>query len=264
MAALLTRTAGVLAAALLLTTGTPAAGQTRPVSPVSRPRQPPPAPSTFVTVNGAYQLAAEDFSDGATFRVYAEDGRFSNDYAGAAGPAFDVSGGILLFRRLAAAIGVSRFSHSTSATFSGSVPHPFFFNRGRPLGSDVTGLKREQLAVHFQARLVFPLTGRLQLMAFGGPTFFRVKQDVINDFDYSEEYPYDVVTFDQAVIVRASASKLGFNAGGDIAYFFTPQLGIGFSAQVSGATVDVTSASGGVLPLKVGGVQTGGGLRLRF
>lgn len=101
-------------------------------------------------------------------------------------------------------------------------------------------------------------------MLFGGPSFFQVTQGVATDFTYLDSYPYDSASFDAAVTTTAKQSKVGFNAGGDVAFFFSRQVGVGFTAQFAGATVNLPSVSGGTTNVKAGGLQAGGGLRLRF
>jgi hypothetical protein len=53
------------------------------------------------------------------------------------------------------------------------------------------------------------------------------------------------------------------NVGGDVAYFSTPHVGVGGTAQSTGATFEMTVPSG-TADVKAGGLQVGGGLRLRF
>lgn len=218
----------------------------------------------FVVVNGGYQLTTNDFGDGATKRENAEDGRFDTTYEVKTGAAFDIAGGGVLWRQLGVGVGVSRFSVSTPSALTATIPHPFFFSRPRSVSGDVTGLKREELAVHVQARGVFPLGTHVQVMVFGGPSFFRIKQDVITDYSYNESYPYDDASFNAATITTASASKAGFNAGGDVAFFFTSQLGVGATVQFARTTVDLPGGGNATQEVKAGGGQAGGGLRLRF
>ena len=218
----------------------------------------------FLVVSGGYQLTANDFSDGATKRENAEDGRFDSTYVVKGGPAFDIAGGGVLWRQLGVGVGVSRFSVSTPSSLTAAIPHPFFFSRARSVSGDVADLKRDELAVHVQARGIFPVGTRFQVMVFGGPSFFQVKQTMVTDYTYNESYPYDAATFRAATTTRASVSKVGFNAGGDVAVFFTQQLGVGATVQFAGTSVDLPGALGAATDVKVGGVQAGAGLRLRF
>ena len=105
---------------------------------------------------------------------------------------------------------------------------------------------------------------RLQVMIFGGPSFFQVKQGIVTDFTYTNDYPFDEAQFAAATTTNTKASKMGFNAGGDLAFFFTRNVGLGATAQFSGTTVALPAAGGANQDVKVGGVKVGGGLRLRF
>jgi hypothetical protein len=221
-------------------------------------------PRFFVAVNGGYQITGNDFDDGATFTEHQEAGRFDTAYIVDAGPTFDIAGGRSVWRNVSAAAGITRYSRSTPTTLTASVPHPFQFNAARSVEGTVGGLKRSELAVHIQARALFPVE-RFQVMVFGGPSFFRVTQGMVTDFDYSESYPYDEAAFSRGVTTTVRKSKVGVHIGGDVAYYFTRELGIGFGLQYSGATAEIPSASAGTTTdVKAGGFQAGGGVRLRF
>lgn len=224
-----------------------------------------PLPSRgFIVVNGGYQLTMNDFANGAVKRDHAEDGRFDADYVVKGGPSFDGAVGVRLWRRLGIGGGVSRMSVSTPASVRASLPHPFFFGRHRSVSGDASGLTREEVAVHLQVGGVFPVGTKLQVMIFGGPSFFQVTQGIVTDVTYTNNYPYDTAQFAAATTTKANASKVGFNAGGDLAFFFTRNLGLGATAQWSGVTVALPAAGGASQDVKVGGVKVGGGLRLRF
>ena len=224
----------------------------------------PVASRGFLVINGGYRLTTNDFADGAVKREHAEDGRFDADYVVKGGPSFDGAVGARLWRRLGIGVGVSRFSVSTPASVRASLPHPFFFGRHRSINGDASGLTRDEVAVHLQVGGVFPVGTRLQVMIFGGPSFFQVTQGIVTDVTYTNNYPYDTAQFAAATTTKAKASKVGFNAGGDLAFFFTRNLGLGATAQWSGVTVALPAAGGASQDVKVGGVKVGGGLRLRF
>lgn len=175
-----------------------------------------------------------------------------------------MAAGAVLWRHFGLGVGISRFSVSTASSLRATIPHPFFFNRSRSVSGDIADLKRDELAIHVQPRGTFSVGTRFQLMMFGGPSFFRVKQGVITDYTYSESYPFDDASFRDATTNTASISKIGFNAGGDVAFFFTRQVGVGATVQFSGATIDLPGALRSTQKVKVGGGQAGGGLRLRF
>jgi hypothetical protein len=219
----------------------------------------------YVSVNGAYQSAGDDFTETVTFFENQENGTFSTDYDVKSGPAFNVSVGAGIWRYLGVGVGVTRYSKSTPIALSASVPHPFYFNQARSVSGDIGGLKREELAVHVQARATFLPTPRIQAVVFGGPSFFNVKQGIVNDFEITESYPYDTASFSRGISTTADESNIGFNAGADVGYFFTRQVGVGGSVQWAGTTIDVPASGGtGTFEIMAGGEQAGLGLRLRF
>jgi hypothetical protein len=57
---------------------------------------------------------------------------------------------------------------------------------------------------------------------------------------------------------------VGVHAGADVSYFFLRRLGVGVTVQYAGTTIEMPSGGTGTLDVKAGGVQAGGGLRLRF
>ena len=246
-----------------------AGAQAKPAQP--QPRRTPvtarPAPidRVYISVNGLFQTAGEDFGETVTFVENAENGTFTTSYDMQAGPAFDFSAGVLVWRNVAVGVGVTRFSHNVPIGLTASVPHPFFFNRARSVTGDVVGVTREEVAVHIQARAMFKPSPRIEAMVFGGPSFFSVKQAIVNDFEITETYPYDTATFASGVTTALDESKSGFHAGVDVGYFFTRQVGVGGSLQWAGTTIAVPASGGtGTFDLKVGGMQAGGGIRFRF
>ena len=239
--------------------------QAKPAQPRPAPRAAQPTDRIYISINGAFQTGAEDFGETVSFLENAENGTFSTEYNVESGPALNISAGATIWRNIGVGVGVTRFSHSTPISLTASVPHPFFFNRARPISGDIGGLKREELAVHVQARANFTPSPKIQAVLFGGPSFFSVNQGIVNDFEISETYPYDTATFSGGVTTTVDESNVGFNVGADVGYFFTRQIGVGGSVQWSGTTIDMPASGGtGTFELKAGGLQAGGGLRLRF
>ena len=216
----------------------------------------------FISVNGLFQVTSNDFDDSETIRVNAENGRFDTDYEVGGGFAFDVSGGVVVWRNLAVGAGLTRFSTSTPTTITAQIPHPFFFNQPRTVAGEFEG-DRSELAVHIQAKWLVPVNDKFVVAIFGGPSFFQVEQTIVTDVDYSESYPFDTATFTRAITDDQSESAMGFHVGGDFAYYFSNQVGVGGVVQYSGATVEMAVPSG-TADVKAGGLQVGGGLRLRF
>lgn len=254
--------AAPLAAMIVTLASATASAQPPPRQAPRPPARPAPFERIFVSVNGMFQSGSNDFQDTSTLRVNAEDGSLTTNYTVGSGPAFDVAGGVLLLRNLGVGVGLTRFSTSTVTTVNASVPHPFFFNQSRAVTGDVNG-SREELAIHVQVRGVFPVNRRVTVAVFGGPSFFQVDQTIVDDVNYTEAYPFDTATYSSAVSSAQSSSGTGVNVGGDVAFFFGPNVGVGVGVQYSSATVQMTLPSG-ASDVRAGGAQVGGGLRLRF
>ena len=152
----------------------------------------------FISVNGLFQVTSNDFDDSETIRVNDENGSIDTDYDEGGGFAFDVSGGVVVWRNLAVGAGLTRYSTSTPTTITAQIPHPFFFNQPRTLAGEFEG-DRSELAVHIQAKWLVPVNDKFVVAIFGGPSFFQVEQTIVTDFDYTESYPFDTATFTRAI-----------------------------------------------------------------
>ena len=76
-------------------------------------------------------------------------------------------------------------------------------------------------------------------MLAGGPSFIDVKQTVVIDVKYAEEFPYDTATFTGVDSKRGTGTATGFNAGVDFQWMFNPKLGAGALVRITKATVDL-------------------------
>ena len=150
-----------------------------------------------------------------------------------------------------------------------NLPHPLFFNRFAQDSDVATGLEREDLAVDVMGVFVVPTPSAWSVRVFGGPTRFTVKQDMVSDVRYDQFFNLlggnivDLTGHDQT---KVEGHVWGFNAGADVAYFFTRYIGVGGTVRVNGGTVSVDKEPLSEAPadFKAGGAQFGGGLRIRF
>ena len=217
----------------------------------------------FVNVNGGYQASSTDFTSSFGFLSNAEEVTSRTDYAVDAGLFFDMSGGVRVWRHLAVGVGFSRFNQDGEAAIAAALPHPFFFDRDRPVSGTAIAI-REETAVHIQAQWVIPVSDMVDVAVFGGPTFFTVEQDLVSGIDFTDVFPFETATFVSASVEQQSESTVGYHVGADIAVYFTPNVGVGGLVRFSQATVDFSSNDGGTISVDTGGVHFGGGLRLRF
>jgi hypothetical protein len=216
------------------------------------------SPRAIVSINGIYQSADDTFSQEQTFPLNQEDARYTSSYEVKSGPGIDAGGAIRLWRQLGAGVAFTSFKDDRDITIEGTLPHPFFFNRPRAISGTTPGT-REETAVHVNAVYFLPVSRKFEVLLFGGPSFFTVKQTVVNDIRYSESYPFDSATFTSAVVTEEKESKVGFNVGADVGFYFSKYIGVGGIVRFSRATIPFS-----VGDLEVGGAMVGGGVRLRI
>ena len=218
----------------------------------------------FLAVNVGFQATASDFTDNATFTLFVEEGDFAANYNGETGFVFDAAGGVRVWRNLAIGVGVSIFDTDSSAAVTARLPHPFHFDRHRQVDGTTAGLMRRERGIHVQATWIVPVSDRLDVAVFGGPTFFTVDQDLVTEVMFEHTFPFDTASFTGTATSSESESAIGFNVGIDVGFYFPPNVGVGGMARFSRATVDFSSVDGGTVSTDAGGLQVGGGLRVRF
>ena len=239
---------------------TPPSGQTAVKKPATKPNRW--ADRAYLGLNGVYQTGTPAFSEAFTFDEYVEKTTITTEYPATKGPAIDGGGAVRVWRNLAVGVNVSLARRSTDGSISGSIPHPFYFDAARPI-SGSTPIERSENAVHLQAVWVIPVGRRLLIAPGAGPSFFSVKQTLVQSVSYTESYPYDTATFASASVTQPSASAVGFGASVDVGYYFTRYLGIGGLVRYARATVELPSHDSKV-SVDAGGFEAGVGLRIRF
>jgi Outer membrane protein beta-barrel domain len=222
------------------------------------------SPRFWIGVNGGYQPTTTEFDDRFSFELYRETATTRVTYPVDAGFLFDVGGGVGLWRGLGAGVAVSRFARDGSVSTSSSLPHPLFLQQNRELTGDADGLRREELGVHVQAQYQLPPIGRLQVTVMGGPSVFQVRQSMVTEVNYTEEYPYDSATFTGVDSRTVETSATGFNVGVDVRWMFTRNVGAGGLVRFTRATADLDAPGNRTISVDTGGTQIGAGVRFAF
>lgn len=216
----------------------------------------------FIGVGAVYQQGSPGFSTEYTFTEYLEQVAVKAEYPAMAGPGFDAGGAVRVWRNLAVGVAVTGATRSSNATVSASIPHPFYFNVGRPIEGSV-GVERTEYAAHVHGLWVIPSGNRLLVAIGGGASFFSVRQSLVEGVTYAESYPYDSATFASASVSEASASAVGFGVTADVGYYFSRTIGVGGVVRYAKATVSLPYRSS-TLSMDAGGFEAGVGLRVRF
>jgi hypothetical protein len=239
-----------------------------PAGTVARPAAGPARPVVvrrgLAWFNAGYQPVSNKFSSTVTFTRYAEQGTVTTPYPVKSGLAFEGGGGARVWRDLVVGAAVSRYSTSGTATVSARIPHPFFFNTFRDVQGTSPTLTRSEVAVHAFAMWMLAPSDKMQVGVFGGPSYVSVTQTLVTGVDVTDTYPYDTAAFSAARAEEQSKSNPGFNAGADFTYLLGKQVGVGASVRFSRASIPFKQPDGQTLSTPAGGLQVGGGIRLRF
>lgn len=223
-----------------------------------------PAGRFTVTGSVGLQAAAPRLEDRFEFERFVETGSADVDYAADGGVVADVGFAFRIRGRFGAGVSASYFRRDGSARVEARIPHPFEFGRLRDISGDTSKLSRAETGIHAQLRYTRPLTRKLQLALAGGPSFFNVNQELVDEVNFTHEFPYDTATFVGTHNRRAKGSGVGFNASADVTWMLSRRVGLGALVRYTRGTADLDAAAGRTVSVDVGGVQAGGGLRLYF
>jgi len=221
------------------------------------------APRVYVSVNAGIQRSDNTVSQSFTVQKNLEDATITTDVDEKRGVLVD--GGLML--RLAGHFGVgfalSVVNNDNDATVKAGIPHPFFFNRLRSI-EGTTPAKRRETAGHIEAAYLIP-GRRVDVMVYGGPSLFTVRQTLVTDVTYSESFPFDTATYTVATTAEStSKTETGFNVGGEVTWKFSRNVGVGGMVRFARAQATLNATNNPAMKVDIGGVQVGGGIRFAF
>lgn len=226
----------------------------------------------WLDVNFGVASASEDtYEDSVSFDFREETATGTVGYGLPSGALFDVGGGWMFHPRLGAGINIAGSAHEDVADVSLSIPHPAVFDsNAEDATTTEVELQRAEAAVNLQVMaLVTPADAPFSVRVFGGPTWFRVRQDVVRDISYLEFYnpvtqAFSIDINGTEIVEESDGTGWGYNVGADVRYFFTDLVGVGGVLRFSGGEAEITGLFDEDANVDVGGLQIGGGLRLRF
>ena len=218
----------------------------------------------YIEVNVGLQATSSAFDITTKPLTFVEPSTVDSSYSVKGAREFDFGGGVRVAPHLAVGGSFSRFEKAGSVTIDAKVPHPFFFNQPRTVTGTASDLSRRETGLHGKIAFVTSMGGGWEIAVSGGPSYFTVDQDLVEDITIDQAYPYDTAKFASAVSTRHSTSGLGFNVGADITKLFTPHMGIGAAVMMSRAKLHFDTFSDPTRTFDVGGARIGGGLRFRF
>jgi hypothetical protein len=218
----------------------------------------------YVDVNLGLQATSTAFDITTHPLRFVEPATVQTKYSVKGAREFDVGAGVHLAHNLAVGGSFSRFEKAGNVTVDAQVPHPFFFDRARTVSGTADNLSRLETGFHGKVVFIAPVSAGWEVLVSGGPSFFRIEQDLVEDIKINQTYPYDTATFNSAVATRHSSSGLGFNVGADVTRLLTAHMGVGAAVVISRAKLHFDTFSDPTREFDAGGTRVGGGLRFRF
>jgi hypothetical protein len=209
----------------------------------------------FLGVNAGAQTQSSTRNNDFSFPIYGQTATVTTTTSVDSGPIFDLSAGYRFRPMLGVALGYSTFSSTGTAQGAASIPSPLFFNRPAAVTLDAVDAKRTNQNIYLVAVAFMPLTDKVELSVFVGPSVTHVKQELMSDFTVPVGTQQVVST-----IQSQSGTATGVNVGADLAYTFLRNIGAGLFMRYTSGSVDLPALSGA----KAGGFQIGVGARLRF
>jgi hypothetical protein len=177
----------------------------------------------------------------------------------------DIGGGVRIWRNVGAGVAFSSYSDPADTTITATIPDPLVVNTPHADSRTLTGLAHRERAVHLSILFVVPVgwIPGLQATISAGPSFFSVRKDVVDAVTFTE----GSTTIGSATTASLDESANSKHVGFDLSYAIGNFAGIrgigaGFFVRYAKATVPASGIEAG--NFEVGGVNVGGGVRVRF
>lgn len=217
--------------------------------------QAPPLRPGFIALYGGAQPQRHTLTATSTQPLYDETATVSSEQPIRNGSLIQVGAGYRVSGAIAIGARFSLFGRPGTSQVTALVPSPAFYNQPEERKRAGEDLAHTERGIHVQAIWMRPVTARFDVALSAGPSMIRVTQDLTSSFTVVSG------TRDITLVkTTEQANAFGFNAGLDGVYRLSQGLGIGIFVHYVGATVDLPSAEG----VKIGGIQGGLGLHLRF
>jgi hypothetical protein len=227
---------------------------------------PPPEPARWsdrarVGVSAGVQGRTLPLSQSLELTKYVEPAPMTAEVPRTAATLIDAGVQVRLQRNLGVSVALSYLSGTHEAQVEGEIPHPLYFDAPRDISGRTSRIGHDELAVHTNLVYMLPMRG-VDVLVFGGGSFFRVAQDFVVDVHFTETYPYDTATFARADLVAGTARATGFNVGTDITWPLGRAWGVGALVRYTQADVPFEVDGQALGRPRVGGLQVLGGVRV--
>jgi opacity protein-like surface antigen len=223
-----------------------------------------PPPRIEISANVGALTAASKFEESAAFPSNGgETERLTVDHGVKTALGFDIGAAARIVAQLWVGVQYATSDMKPSASITAVVPHPLLFNAPRTVEGSINDAAHDEQNVHVDLMYALPLGG-VGIKVMGGPTFFNVKQDFVSGMTVNETYPFDTATFGSATTKQSSKTAVGFNSGVDISGPLSSRLAVGALIRYSRGDVKFEDGGIGRQTVRVGGLETTAGVRIRF
>lgn len=215
-------------------------------------------------VNGAFDVTSLDWSESRKYKEFAEESTIEAAYEASPGPGFEAGLEYTFVRRFGVAVSFASATRDESATVRSDLPHPFYFNRKRPVEGEAKGFSHKETALHFDV-VYAAKAGSLGYSLFAGVSRIKVETDLVKEpLQFSQTYPYDTATLTGIPADTFEDTPTGFNVGGGLDYRIGRNFGFGAQVRFSRAKAKFTPSEGNSLEVDAGGLQVAAGARVFF
>lgn len=221
----------------------------------------------FLSIGFGVESGSSAANDSKQYTLYDEPATTEVNTPWTSGSFFEGGVAVRVYRSLTVGVSYHQETNTSEAAITGTAPHPVFFNRPRTFSAEAGGMYRRENATHLSFGWVVPFGTKLDVLVSGGPSFFRLRQDVVSDVLITERGGGFTEVVVAPTTVTQRRSEVGYNVGADVTYILWQndrmRLGGGAFVRYTGATTDVRLLVSDV-ETKVGGIQFGFGARIRF
>lgn len=211
----------------------------------------------FLSLGAGQQFGNQTVTSVFPVALYGESGSLTATRTVKGGAFFDGTFGWRFGKKWGVALNASSRTAPSSGTMTGGVPDPLAYQAPRPVSSTMTSMAHTELAVSPVFVYIVPVWKKLDLMLLVGPALIQLKHDLVTSATVQETNSGPTVT---PGIESISRSFLSFQVGGDLQYMMTPSLGFGGFVRYESTPANLSPS----VKLTLGGVQAGGGVRIRF
>ena len=229
-----------------------------------------------ISANIGQQATTTTVTQEQTFDRYFEQGSFTFEPTVPKATIYDFGIAVRVWRALHAGAAMSLFEKTDPGTVTAKVPHPLQFNRPRTTTGDIADVRRREVGQHFMvgwnlSTVPAPrrrtATRGLDFTLFAGPSIFVTDQLFVTSLMLSlekEVFPFDELAFPGAQTQTVRENVLGYNAGVDMTWRFSKNVGVGLLLRYSNGKKSFAPTGVEPVEVTVGGLHAGGGLRVLF